>query len=316
MAYRSAATVAAEQAIAGTIYRTTLQTGRSLVEAAAGANSSTSRQVLALAEVFRRGIAPSERQRAHERMGRRAQQAVLNSYAQTVGGRKAASRYPYRKNVRGKNHRYAGGALKRALAADDFYVATPDGLLFVNESRLNKEARHWMRLNAGAGAVGRGSRRRFQVHWSNLVVGEFGADMEARPAFTMPRGYWFNREGGHTVPAGANPPGSDEFYPMGTGPDRGGKTTRGAEGRVPVGGGRGRNRLTKRGTPTKGIEARNFLDAGYRRLAHDLPDTYQRLYQQLWEKGVVGPQTKNTVRVSGTRPGRRISSSVRTFTNY
>lgn len=261
--------------------------------------SSTSRQLVALAEVFGAGAAPAERQAMFEAVGRLAQRSVLASYDQTVTRRKGpAGLVPYQR-VKPQNVRLAGGKLRAALKDPDFYTATPNGLDFINVDLLNKRARHWARLNAGAGRSGSGSKRQFEMRFSNIVFDAIGVDMDARPAFSMPRGFWFNRAEGALVRAGANPNGSDEFYPIGEGPAR-------VANPEDAGSPRGRPGLSRRGSPTRGIKARNFLDAGAARIAKELPPRLETLYANLYKQGVIaskraaGPSTV----VVGPRPRR------------
>lgn len=300
---------------AADVYLLTADVGAQLVAAVEHANTRTSRQVVALAEVFGRGLAPGERQAMFQAIGEGARRSVQASYGATVTRRKkAAGRYPYQR-VHPRNRRYAGGKIKEAIRQPNFFRATPDGLDFINVTELNRRARHWARLNAGAGSVGRGSRRRFEVRFSNLVVASLGLEMDPRPAFTMPRGFWFNREEGQRVAAGANPRGTDEFYPMSEVPFGGGKPRANNRlGDKP----RGRNPRTGRGTPTRGIEARNFLDAGVARIARELPIQYENLYGRLWERAVIAGAHKGAP-VSGPRPRggqQRVPSQVVTFRRY
>lgn len=296
------------RAAQGSIYQAVLELNAGVIAAVAEADERTARQVKAVAEVFRKGVAPGERTRVHREIGAAAQKSVLRSYAQTVG-RTPGGRYPYRKLARQPNKRYAGGALKKALGARNFYEASPEGLRFINITSLNRTARHWARLNAGAGPIGKGSRRRFQVRWSNLVVASLGLDQQARPGFFLPRGYWFSRQAGAVVPAGSSPTGTDEFYPMGTGPFRGRRRLDG----VRAGGHSGPGLARRR--PSKGIKARNFLDAGVATIARELPKGYERMYRRLWDQGVVGPGARSQV-PSAPRPSARLRSRVRTTRLY
>lgn len=292
------------------------EAGKALEDAVAEANSRTSRQVIALAEVFAQGVAPSRRREMFEEVGGLAQRSTLNSYGQTVTRRKRAAGFNPYQRVKPQNVRFAGGKLKGALASKRFYRATPEGIDFINETVLNKAARHWMRLNAGAGRVGRGSKRRFEVRFSNLVVAALGVNMDPRPAFSMPRGFWFNRAEGQLVAPGANPRGTDEFYPVGEGP--GAKTPADLAGSPR---GRGRTRRggrAARGSPTRGIEARNFLDAGVARIARELPIQYENLYARLWKDAVI-TGAKAGGPITGPRPfggQRHIPSHVTTRSRY
>lgn len=290
-----------------------LSLGESLIAAVAEADSRTAQQVKKVAETFQRGIAPGQRKEMFDKIGSRAQKSVVKSYDQVVtrGANARGNRYPYRVGARQPNKRYAGGKLRAALNSPRFYEATADGLRFINVDYLNRTARHWARLNAGAGPRGQGSRRRFTVTWSNLAVAAIGVDQAPRPGFYLPRGYWWTRGAGQVVSADPGRIGQDEFYPMGIGPAR--KRTRPDSGahRKPgpyVGPGAG---IGKR-RPSLGIKARNFLDAGAETIARELPKGYEKLYKDLWEQKIIGPNAQ----VKATAHPRSLRTRVRTHRNY
>ncbi len=290
-----------------------LSMGDSLAAAVAEADARTAQQVKTVSEVFARGVAPGQRQQMFEKIGQKAQKSVVASYDQVVtrGANARGNRYPYRLQARQPNKRYAGGRLRGALKHKRFYEATADGLRFINVDHLTRTARQWARLNAGAGPAGQGSRRRFTVTWSNLVVGAIGVEQAARPAFYLPRGYWFARGPGQVVSADSGRVGLDEFYPMGTGPFRGRRRTDTGAHRTPgpyVGWGPG---IGKR-RPSRGIRARNFLDAGAETIARQVPKGYEQLYRDLWNQGVIGKGGK--IRATARPQGLR--SSLRTTRNY
>lgn len=250
----------------------------SLADAVDGANSATAKTLQEIGRAIQQGVAPEEFRRAHQTIGEAAQRAVLNSYAQVVTARKTVP--SYRLESAGANTRYAGGKLKAALGNGRFFVATEHGIEFINIQLLDGAARHWARLNAGAGSVGGGSRRTFDVQWSNLVVASLGLEMNPSAPFTVPKGYWWNPSSGQPVAPGAN--GTSQFFPLGSGPRSRARASLSAssEGRrssVPL----------QRQRVTRGIVARNFLDAGVARIATDLGPAYGRLYQDLYTKGLV-----------------------------
>lgn len=282
----------------GAVFVTCNAVRDSLLAAAAAANSNTARQVIAAAEVFERGVAPAERQRMNQALGDMGQRSVLASYDASVTRHKRAlgNDYPYRRGAHQPNRRYAGGRLRGALASESFFTATPDDLLFINETKLNDAAVQWARLNAGAGGRAGGSRGPTAVRWSNVVVGVLGVDIAPRPGFLLPRGYFFSRTEGSVVSASEGRTGMDEFYPMGIGPFAG--RTR-VERKVKGGDSKGPGLARRR--PSKGIRGRHFLDAGVDRIAEEYPRAVEQLYRNLWDQGVVGPLS-STVQVHGPRP--------------
>lgn len=250
-----------------------------------GATRETAKAVREIGRVIALGIAHSDLARAHQTIGAKAQDSVLRSYDQTVTARNKRRLGPYRDALEParnpKNRRYAAGKLRAALGDPTFFEADHRGIRFINTDLLDRRARQWARLSAGAGGRGSGSRRKFEVRWSNLVVTSLGLNMAPSPAFIVPKGYWFDRAGGGPVAPGAR--GTAEFYPLGEGPRasaRSSTTRRDSDGRahrVPL----------QRRRISRGIEARNFLDAGVGRMARELGPTYERMYQDWFRRGVV-----------------------------
>lgn len=271
---------------------------KGIADAMADVNGRTHHALKELGRVFREGIAPDEFAKAHERLARGAQQAIINAYDQTVT-RAKTSNSAYRSELTGRNRRYAGGALRRALEHPNFVSADAQGFGIINVKILDEEAAHWARLNFGALPAGRGSRDTYQVRFSNLVVASIGLMEGPRPAFFIPRGYWWKPGEGPYSPS-ASRKGQDEFYPIGTGPrkrnnpgDNQGR--RGGDRRYRSTMRTGRDTQTRasyqRRKPTRGIKARNFLNAGLEYVAEDpregIGPTYKKLYEDLWKKEVV-----------------------------
>ncbi len=279
--------------------RVQLDLADAVADATLEATSQTSRQLVALGEVIRRGLGAADLQGAHQHIGERAQRSVLGSYDQVVTAREtAAGRTHYRIHARNpRNRRFAGGRLRRALASPAFFEATPRGLRFINVDLLNREAKHWARLIFGARPRGQGSRRAFPVTFSNLFVASIGLEQEARPGFSLPRGYFFDLGENKAIGASPSRVGQDPFYPGGTGPLY-----------------RRSARLGKR-RATRGIEARNFLDAGMARTAREFGPTYTRLYQRMWDKGIIAARSAPGS-VVGPRTTGMFTHRVRTYTNY
>lgn len=199
-------------------------------------------------------IPKAQLKQAHHDIGIAAQRSTVQAFTHRRNNRRTP---PDRIQARDpRNRRFAGGALRRAIQAPDFFEATFEGLLWANVTRLNAEAKQWMRVNYGAG--GRAGQRpeRFQVRWGNLVVAQLGLRASPRAAFRIPRGFWVGGDGGRAAPgAGAR------FFPVGEQP-------RGIRGRP----------TTAR--MTAGIAASNFLDAGVRRIAREFPIAYTGLVER------------------------------------
>ena len=241
-------------------------------EAISAATNVGSKQVMEIGRVLEQGLRPDDLRRIHQEVGEAAQRAVVRSFdAKRNGQTRGASGYRPR-------DRYSGGKLRGALNDPEFFMATSDGLSFINVGLLNDRAVQWARLNFGAGPRGRGSRRSFDVVMSNMVVASFGLNEPARPGFFIPKGYFW-RDGAPVRPQSpASSPGA-AFYLAGTGPRRGRNSVRGADAE-----GATFNAMVDR-QYTRGIEARNFLDAGIGVMARRLPREYLGLINNMFSTG-------------------------------
>lgn len=249
-------------------------------------------ELRAMAHAFDTRNDRGEFQKIHQRVGELAQDSVLRSYDQLVTAQEGpASRTHYRA---GQDR--LPRTLRKALARKDLFEATPDGLRWLNETMLNAEARHWKRINFGAGGLGQGSFTHFNATFNGLVLASFGYDEPARPAFKMPRGFWIG-PGGERVAAGQNPAGSDLFYP----PSRRPAGVRGLNGQ-----GAGRRQQGRR---TRGIRGKNFLDAGLARIATELPRAYEQHFERIAHKYSTGQRRISVpIIIKGELPFRTIRS--------
>lgn len=213
-----------------------------------------------------RQIPHEQLRRAHRDAGEGAQRSMVQGYVNRRHRRPVPS---YR-----IGDRYAGGALLRALRNPNMVEATEFTLRFINTDILNTEARHWRRLNFGAGAGSEGGLQapaQFPIAWEGMVVATLGLTPDFRPAFTMPQGI-FVAPGGNRVESSASRRGSDMFFP----------------------------RRASRRYPTAGIASSNFLDAGVRRLATALPQSYLGMYQRLYDRTMA--QNANIISRVGAMP--------------
>jgi hypothetical protein len=262
-------------------------------------NARTAKGVTDLIELFLQGMGPQQRLAAHRQLAEDAQASILRSYDQLVTAqRRPANRTAYRTTAnRPQNVRLAGGVLRRALADRGMIAYDADGFAFINTGLLDQEAAHWARLNSGAGARGAGgSRRMFQVRFSNLVIATIGLNMAPSPSFMLPAGYWWNGEG--MVAPGGNI-GADQFYPIGEGPRAGVRPrVRRADD---DGGRRPRAAPFQRRRVSQGIRARNFLDAGFARVANDLGPTYKRMMDDAFTSAGRRARTRFTTGVQEFR---------------
>jgi hypothetical protein len=254
------------------------------VAAVEAAGTEVGKVLRDITRVMASGVGDAQLAKAHETIARKGQDSVLRSYDQVVTARNKRRLGPYRDVIdppsRPQNVRFANGKLRAALGAADFWEADAHGIRFINVDMLNHRARQWARLSAGAGGRGAGSKQRFEVKWGELVVASLGLNMRPSPSFVVPKGYWFDPESGHPVGPGAR--GTSRFFPMGEGPRSGarsslvGKNADGKKVRVPM----------QRRRVSRGIEARNFLDAGVRRIAREIGPTYERVHREWFETKV------------------------------
>lgn len=112
--------------------------------------------------------------------------AVVVRYGQSVEKRKQVPSYPRANRL--------SGALRRSITAKDMVIGSADGIKYVNQDRLNTEARHWARINFGVrgapgarmGAAKSPAPKQFDV----LGAGKVGFKAGPRPPMYLPPGFW------------------------------------------------------------------------------------------------------------------------------
>lgn len=200
---------------------------------------------------------------AHQQVGEAAIRSISAAY-RNRRFRRGAGRYR-----EGDNR--LSGKLGKALSNSKAMVsADASSVSIINTSFLDREAAHWRRLNFGAGAGGAEgitAPARYAITWEGVAAGTLGLEAQPSPAFFIPRGYWM--EGGRMVSPGEGRRG--QFFPGNPSNRLGGATP----GSLGVG--------MQAKKMTRGIASRNFLDAGVRRLANELPRAYAAIYADLYE---------------------------------
>lgn len=177
----------------------------------------------------------------NERLAKGMQTAVLQSYTERVLRQKKHPSYRI-------GDRYSGGALARALRAPGMFVGSYNGIAFGETNILSQEAKHWARLNYGAGAkVSQYAPASVTLTLFGTPLGVLVDDSPKRRAFIIPRGIWVGdaAEGSHDVFGSATP----GFYPTSRKPYK----------------------------ITKGIAARRFFDAGLVYLGANMTFAYEDL---------------------------------------
>lgn len=151
---------------------------------------------------------------ANAELAKRAQEAVIASYDERVVAHEKLA--PYRVGGADGGNRFSGGALRRALAHPDMFVGTYQGIAYMNISVLDQEAKHWARLNYGAGPEATQGPAPRDAHIQ--LFGQYLGVIKATTPFTsagfkMPPGVWVGSGAGNGFEGAkwrSRPPG---FYP-------------------------------------------------------------------------------------------------------
>lgn len=203
---------------------------------------------------------------AHQKVARRMQTAMLAAYDSNVEARKGVEQRASAKRYKGQ--------LRRRLADPRMVVADADGINYINLSILRQTARHFMRLNFGAGAAAGGQiSPSYPLRLFGVTLADVGFHQAPRPGFKLPSGLFFG-EGGWTRPSGALR-GTGYFVPLRTG--------------------------FKFDKETRGIEPRYFLEAGIKEMTVALPAQYNALMNS-W---------LHDAAQSGTGPGQTFRDNIK-----
>lgn len=322
----------AQAAIAAEEYRVILELRKHVVDAAKkglmGHNNRIQKLASALALSGTNNPAVLKANRA---IAEKMHIAVKNAFRARVENKKRVASYRVGKG------RLSGGALKRAVFHESQVKADGTGITYINQKLLNSEARHWARLNFGAGAAGAKTvqRRTYDLTFGGTRKGGpsaqgtkvkkvgFGSLHGARPPFFMPLGIWGTEDEQGRIGKGTQRPGSlgrRRFKntkgnwvggaPIGNASfrnDMGYGNRRGGRGRFakrnnaqffPLGTGRFYNK------PTIGIRAANFFNDGFAALVKEFPREYYKMYDT-WvkQKKAQGQVIKRTaVKIRGGQP--------------
>lgn len=238
------------------------RSGTDIAAAAASAVNGGSRGANNLVRILAVGLGknmgnPKEMRKAHVDVAKAMRQSVKSSYEQKVKSRPGEYRV-------GEN-RISGGALKRAIMDENLAVGTIEGINYVDEHRLDVEAAHWRRLNFGAKGTAVSNRKatRYPFRFDDVTLYTVGFRDQSRPAFSMPPGF-FQDGGGDKVDRSPSRRGQDQFIWVRGGANMSPAVRNIIDGPVPV---------------TRGIESRNFLDAGLRTLTELLPPRYMTMVE-------------------------------------
>lgn len=242
------------------------EANRTIMKLAAVTLGEVSEELQAmLLEVARgfEGDDASTRQKLFQEMGEAAQRSMLSAYGSLVTAREGPASATHYRAGQG---RLAGGIVARTLDDPDFFNATSLGLEWGNRELLDSAAAQWHRLNFGAGGGGEDGEE-FPVRFGGGDGTALSIDESPSKGFVMPRGIWLTNEGEH-VSGGANPRGSDQFFPQSR-PITDGKGN--VKGSINI-----RPEAIAGRANTSQIEGKHFMDAGIRRIAQDLPQVMQQ----------------------------------------
>lgn len=169
------------------------------------------------------------------------------------------------------------GKLLKAITDREMYHVGRDGLDFINPRHLDNSAKHWYRMNFGAGGKGAGTPPPppaiMKFLGGSIDIGLKGYTPSA--PFLLPPGIWRDR-GGTVHPWDKSRLRMDSFHP------------------TPIG-----------SVPkhfSEGIRGSRFLDAGVTRLSKTLPQQYSLLFRE-WFKEYdqgSGPLTSQVVTLSAS----------------
>lgn len=172
-----------------------------------------------------------------------AKEAVLKTFEDT-----SKKTETYRTSARRSgNIRYAGKILQGFLEGEEFITSNAEGIDMGPISRMNDVARQWQRLNYGAGdAAGSPGQP------ASATIGDLDITVEdprgPRPEFVLPAGAWIG----------------NAFYPSSELP---------AGFRISV----------KKNTPTRGIAAQHWTDAGAQVIVEQIGPALLKLLTRVWE---------------------------------
>lgn len=174
-------------------YAMTVNVGAIALDVAAAASSNAVSAVTVLADVLRQESADSKNlHQANKLLAAEMHRGMLLQYTSRVEQRRQVPSYQRKNRLAGR--------LKRALQNPDMVTATASGINYINQDRLDVEARHWRRINFGVEPANTpppkkfnlfGDRpRRFNYKSEIRGSGNIGFDAQPRPPMFLPPGFW------------------------------------------------------------------------------------------------------------------------------
>lgn len=238
------------------------------------ANSRTSKQLVAFLEAIAEGPGQAAAAEAHQKLANEMAKSVRASWAAQRGKLRPAVYDPPRPRKGKKGGRDEGG-IEKIINAPYLAVGTPTGVEFGPIKLMDRDARHWARINYGAGDRGEGTHRAFSVRFSNLPALEYTIDEPARPGYGLPIGQFKGPDGRWQPRSYGGRDGA--FYP------------------------RGKSQVF----PTKGNAGFHMLDAGIARFFDLFPAVYGDLFREVLPSSARrGRPPRGLERVTVRGPGR------------
>lgn len=257
----------------------------------------------------------------YNEIGRTAIEAVTSAYSSIDHGTEG----PYRSSAPDPYNRFSGGKLISALSSKQMYRASYDGLEFINQPFLDKNARQWKRLQYGAGPAkgykvhGRNRPSATRMVFFGKSVGTLGLKGAVQPNFNIPIGV-FNSEG--FTPISYAKKQSEKAKKLKSNESKSvrafGAQLEGSVRRsiaLPADGTRyqrGQAILWPGGPSRSGIAAQHFLDAGVSMVAKLAPAGNERLITLLAQEALeagTGPLAQAAIDKGNLEAIRRLSET-------
>lgn len=184
--------------------------------------------------------------KVHKAIAQNAREAIQDAYIANVESVRKTDSYQRSSRLSGR--------LERVMRRRDLVRGDAEGVHFISESVLDKEAAHWRRMNFGAGGVAGPARESVPIRLFGETLARADFGLGPSPAFKLPKGFFL--QGGGAVLPHPDYRGAGSVAPF-----------------VPS------RRSPYRPAVTVGIRGRHFLEAGLDSVAYDFPIKYADLMQ-------------------------------------
>lgn len=277
-----------------------IQARRAVLAAAAQATNATADILYEYVDNFAKSTKnrKSSFEKIYRQAGEAGQQAILKAYDKKHGRSRS-----YRQNDRGKWRRYSNGALRRALASNEMWRATPSGLNFINPRFLDSQAEQWWKLSFGAAPRPVTPHKAATMRFFGQSVKGFELEGKPSDAFAIPPGFFSTEAHAKTPKDGVRRDGGPNFYPVALMSGLGAPNQRSAKSRRELGRWLRSNGGTVR-RMSQGIRGTRYLDAGVDEINRILPKLVEDQIMGWLDEARKGVKSKTgkTIRVPGSGP--------------